>query len=102
MYVELHARSAFSFLEGACLPEELAAACAEHGIGGMAITDRDGVYGAPRFHAEAQKQKIKSHIGAEITLSRRSGESRLPVIAASRLGYDRRSRGKNTRMAASL
>jgi error-prone DNA polymerase len=87
MYVELHARSAFSFLEGACLPEELAATCAEHGIGGLAITDRDGVYGAPRFHAEAQKQKIKSHIGAEITLSRRSRESRLPVIAASRLGY---------------
>jgi error-prone DNA polymerase len=109
MYVELHARSAFSFLEGACLPEELAAACAEQGIGAMAITDRDGVYGAPRFHAEAVKRKIKSHIGAEITLNdlriggftncrienpiRKSENSairqsiRLPVIASSRLGY---------------
>jgi error-prone DNA polymerase len=106
MYVELHARSAFSFLEGACLPEELAAACAEQGIGAMAITDRDGVYGAPRFHAEAVKREIKSHIGTEITLSPQRhrgteklrnqkyslppclcGESRLPVIAHSRLGY---------------
>src|SRR5512146_975949 len=69
MYNELHARSAFSFLEGACLPEELAAAAAEYGIGAVAIMDRDGVYGAPRFHAEAEKRKIKAHIGAEITLN---------------------------------
>jgi len=84
MYVELHARSAFSFLEGACLPEEMAAVCAERGIAGMAITDRDGVYGAPRFHGEAVKRKIKSHIGAEITVRQ---STRLPVIAASRAGY---------------
>ena len=75
MYVELHARSAFSFLEGACIPEELAAACAERGTPAMAITDRDGVYGAPRFHAEAQKRKVKAHIGAEITLSPRRHEA---------------------------
>ncbi len=109
MYTELHARSAFSFLEGACLPEELAAACAELGMEAMAITDRDGVYGAPRFHAEAQNKKITSHIGAEITLSdfriaktpdsqdrlsiRHSANPvirksiRLPVIACSRPGY---------------
>ena len=68
MYTELHARSAFSFLEGACLPEELAAAAAEYGIGAVAIMDRDGVYGAPRFHAEAERRKIKAHIGTEITL----------------------------------
>lgn len=87
MYIELHARSAFSFLEGACLPEELAAMCAERGIAGMAITDRDGVYGAPRFHGEAVKRKIKSHIGAEITLGDVNHPIRIPVVAASRLGY---------------
>ena len=89
MYVELHARSAFSFLEGACLPEELAAVCAELEIAGMAITDRDGMYGAPRFHSEAVRRKIKSHIGAEITLRdlRIRQSNRLPVIAASRIGY---------------
>ena len=55
MYIELHARSAFSFLEGASMPEELAGVCAEHGMPAMALLDRDGVYGAPRFHLAAKK-----------------------------------------------
>ena len=66
-YIELHARSAFSFLEGASLPEELAAVCAQLNLPAMALLDVDGVYGAPRFHLAAQKTKIKSHIGAEVT-----------------------------------
>src|SRR5208282_2695002 len=67
MYIELHARSAFSFLEGASLPEELAAVCAQLGMPAMALLDTNGVYGAPRFHLAAQKAKIKAHIGAEVT-----------------------------------
>jgi error-prone DNA polymerase len=67
MYVELHARSAFSFLEGASLPEELVAVCAQLKLPAMALLDTDGVYGAPRFHLAAQKAKIKAHIGAEVT-----------------------------------
>jgi error-prone DNA polymerase len=67
MYIELHARSAFSFLEGASLPEELAAVCAQLHLPAMALLDTDGVYGAPRFHLAAQKTKIKAHIGAEVT-----------------------------------
>ena len=67
MYVELHARSAFSFLEGASLPEELTAVCAQFGMPAMALLDTDGVYGAPRFHLAAKKAKIKAHIGAEVT-----------------------------------
>jgi error-prone DNA polymerase len=66
-YIELHARSAFSFLEGASLPEELAAVCAQLNLPAMALLDTDGVYGAPRFHLAAQKTKIKAHIGAEVT-----------------------------------
>jgi len=66
MYIELHARSAFSFLEGASLPEELAAVCAQVGMPAMALLDTDGVYGAPRFHLAANKAKIKAHIGAEV------------------------------------
>ena len=46
-YVELHARSAFSFLEGASLPEELIEACQRFGMPAMALVDRNGVYGAP-------------------------------------------------------
>src|SRR5580704_19021283 len=53
MYIELHARSAFSFLEGASLPESLIAACANLNMPAMALLDRDGVYGSPRFHMAA-------------------------------------------------
>ncbi|MFY9571439.1 MAG: DNA polymerase III subunit alpha, partial [Blastocatellia bacterium] len=67
-YVELHARSAFSFLEGASLPEELASVCKELGGQAMALLDRNGVYGAPRFHMAAKKLGIKAHIGAEISV----------------------------------
>jgi len=52
-YVELRARSAFSFLEGASLPEDLAARAAELGYKAIALGDRDGVYGQPRFHQAA-------------------------------------------------
>ncbi len=67
MYIELHTRSAFSFLEGASVPEEFAEACAAHQMPAMALLDRDGVYGAPRFYFAAKKLNLKAHIGAEIT-----------------------------------
>jgi error-prone DNA polymerase len=84
MYVELHSRSAFSFLEGASLPEELIAVCANFGMPAMALLDRDGVYGAPRFYLAAKKAKINAHIGAEVTCT---GGFRLPLLVASRTGY---------------
>jgi hypothetical protein len=69
-YVELHARSAFSFLRGAATPEELIAAGAELKMPAMALLDNDGVYGAARFHLAAKKIGIiKAHIGAEIAVS---------------------------------
>ena len=49
-YVELHAASAFSFLEGASLPEELIERAVELNMPAMALLDRNGVYGAARFH----------------------------------------------------
>jgi error-prone DNA polymerase len=67
MYIELHARSAFSFLEGASLPEELIGMCQHFHMPAMALLDTDGVYGAPRFHLAANKAKVKAHIGAEVT-----------------------------------
>jgi len=66
-YIELHARSAFSFLEGASLPEELVAVCAQLKMPAMALLDTDGLYGAPRFHMAAKKIGIKAHIGAEVS-----------------------------------
>jgi error-prone DNA polymerase len=67
-YIELHARSAFSFLEGASVPEELIAACQALELPAMALLDRDGVYGSPRFHQAAKKLGIQAHIGAEISV----------------------------------
>ena len=63
MYIELHACSAFSFLEGASVPEELAETCAQYQMPAMALLDRDGVYGAARFHLAAQKLKVKRILG---------------------------------------
>jgi len=84
MYVELHARSAFSFLEGASVPEELAARCRELGMPALALVDRDGVYGAPRFYQAAKKQDLRAHVGAEVT----SAEGfRYPLLVESRRGY---------------
>ena len=84
MYVELHARSGFSFLEGASVPEELAGACAEFGMPAMAIMDRNGVYGAPRFHMAAKKAGIRAHIGSEITCT--NGVC-YPLLVETREGY---------------
>ena len=89
-YVELHARSAFSFLEGASLPEELIAAGLEMEMPSMALLDRDGLYGAPRFHLSAKKNGIKAHIGAEISVQRPHAEASIcsiPVLVRSRTGY---------------
>jgi error-prone DNA polymerase len=84
MYAELHTRSAFSFLEGASLPEDLIAQAAALDYEAIALLDRDGVYGAPRFHAAAKKAKIRAHVGAEITSA---DGSRYPLLVASRAGY---------------
>ncbi len=83
-YVELHARSAFTFLEGASLPETLIRVCGERNMSAMALLDRDGVYGAPRFHMAAKQYGIKAHIGAEISLTENGN---LPVLVESRSGY---------------
>ena len=91
MYVELHARSAFSFLQAAALPEELAQSCAALEMPAMALLDAEGVYGAPRFHLAAEKLGIKAHIGAELPLQMEAANpartARLPVLVKSRSGY---------------
>ena len=68
MYVELHCCSAFSFLEGASLPEDLIAEAAWLEMPAVALLDRDGVYGAPRFHMAAATAGLRAHVGAEISV----------------------------------
>ncbi len=69
MYVELRTASAFSFLEAASLPETLVDEAARFGYPAIALLDRDGVYGAPRFHRAATAAGIKAIIGAELTIA---------------------------------
>src|SRR5215470_1392197 len=84
MYIELHSRSAFSFLEGSSLPEGLALVCAQHDLPAMALLDRNGVYGAPRFHLAAKECGIKVHIGAEVSVAEGGN---YPLLVESRDGY---------------
>jgi error-prone DNA polymerase len=68
VYIELHAASAFSFLQGASLPEALVERAAALGYPALALLDADGVYGAPRFHKAAKQAGLKAIIGAELTI----------------------------------
>ncbi|HEY7497231.1 MAG TPA: error-prone DNA polymerase [Vicinamibacterales bacterium] len=73
MYIELHASSAFSFLDGASLPETLVQRAADLGYPALALLDRDGVYGIPRFHLAAKRAGLKAIVGAELTVASRAG-----------------------------
>jgi error-prone DNA polymerase len=84
-YVELRCRSAFSFLEGASLPEDLVAAAASGDHHTLALADRDGVYGAPRFFAAARKTGLRPIVGAEITLA--TGAAPVLLLVEDRRGY---------------
>ena len=84
MFVELHARSAFSFLEAAALPEALAERAAALGQPSIALLDADGVYGAPRLYRACTRLGLSARVGAEVTLA---DGSRLPLLAEDREGY---------------
>ncbi len=77
-YAELHAASAFSFLEGASLPEDLVDRAAELELPAVALVDRNTLAGAPRFWKAARAAGIKALVGAEIILDERS-RPRIPV-----------------------
>src|SRR5579884_2397178 len=86
-YMELHVRSAFSFLEGASLPEMLVETAVKQDIPALAVLDRDGVYGAPRFYMAAKKASIRPHVGAEVRVAGRNGASNYPLLCRSQVGY---------------
>ncbi|SMF21653.1 error-prone DNA polymerase [Cellulosimicrobium cellulans J1] len=67
-YAELHAHSAFSFLDGASHPEELAAEGARLGLSALAVTDHDGLYGVVRFAEAARKVHLPTIFGSELHL----------------------------------
>lgn len=85
-YVELHARSAFSFLRGGSSAEATAEAAADCGLGAFALCDRDGVYGAVRAHLKAKAAGGRALVGCEITME---DETVVPVLVLTRRGYQR-------------
>ena len=95
-YIELRTRSAFSFLEGSALPEDLVERAAELGYPALAMGDRDGLYGAPRFYHGAERAGIRAIVGAELTLDLSlagapsigdPGDQRLYVLVPDRERY---------------
>jgi error-prone DNA polymerase len=101
-YVELHAASAFSFLEGASQPEKLVERAVEINMPAMALLDRNGFYGSARLHTSAKRNEVRAHVGAEIAVSGFGSRLappnwlphqyltepvRLPLLCESREGY---------------
>ena len=82
--IPLWCKSNFSFLEGASHPEELVETCAELGFEGLALTDRDGVYGAVEAHVKARELGLKLILGSEVSVD---DGSTIVLLAASREGY---------------
>ncbi len=85
-YVELHARSAFSFLRGGSNPESLARAAGHCQLPALALCDRHGVYGAVRLHMTAKEVGIRALVGCELALE---DDAIVPVLVATQAGYRR-------------
>ncbi|WP_218280366.1 PHP domain-containing protein [Verrucomicrobium spinosum] len=88
-FVELHARTAFSFLRGASSPEEMMTRAADLGMDCVAITDRDGYYGSARAHYKGKELGLRAITGMEITME---DETVLPLLVATRQGYQNLAR----------
>src|SRR5437867_9141704 len=84
MYIELHCHSAFSFLDGASLPEQLALTAANLGYQALALTDHNGIYGAMAFAQEAKSLGLQAITGAELTLL---DGSHVTILAETPEGY---------------
>ncbi len=83
-YVELHCHSAYSFLDGASHPVELAGAAAEQGHQALALTDHDGLHGAMEMAQALRPLGVRPITGAELTLE---DGSHLTLLCESRRGY---------------
>jgi len=86
MYAELHCHSAFSFLDGASLPEDLAATAHELGYRALALTDHNGLYGSMTFAQAAKPLGLQAITGAEVTLLDGDG-THLTLLAETPQGY---------------
>jgi error-prone DNA polymerase len=83
-YIELHCHSAYSFLDGASHPEELALRAAELGYEALALTDHEGVYGSLELAHAAKLVGVRPITGAEVTLV---GGAHVTLLVESPHGY---------------
>jgi error-prone DNA polymerase len=90
--VELHARSAFSFLEGGSLPESLAITAAGLGLPALALLDKNGFYGSPRLHMAAKRTGVRAHVGTELSVTDEYSTTQYPLLCESQQGYQNLSR----------
>jgi error-prone DNA polymerase len=86
-YVELHCHSAYSFLDGASAPEELARAAAQLGYPALALTDHDGVWGAMEFAQACKSFGVRPIVGAELTVSAEAAPFHLTLLAEDATGW---------------
>ena len=85
-YAELHAHSAYSFLDGVNEPDDLASAAVEIGLEALALTDHDGVPGIVKHAQAGRAHGLPTIHGTELTLA---DGSHLPVLARNPVGYHR-------------
>ncbi|MBK5092551.1 MAG: DNA polymerase III subunit alpha [Actinobacteria bacterium] len=83
-FVHLNCHSNFSLLFGGSSIEELISRCAKLEMGALALTDRDGLYGALRFFEAAEEAGVKPIIGCDLEVE---GGTRLILIAKNDEGY---------------
>ncbi|MGH2573278.1 MAG: PHP domain-containing protein, partial [Actinomycetota bacterium] len=87
-FVHLSVRSYFSIKEGAISPEDLARRAAELGMPAVALTDRNGLYGAPRFTAACRHYGIKPILGGSLTVRTLEGDRHITLLAKDATGYE--------------
>src|SRR5207249_5873281 len=86
-FVHLNVRSFFSMKDGAFSPEDLALRAAELGMSAVALTDRDGLYGAARFADACRRVGVKPILGATLTDRTPRGDRRVVLLAKDAAGY---------------
>jgi error-prone DNA polymerase len=86
-FVHLDVRSAFSLKEGAFVPEHLAQLAAALGMPAVALTDRDGLYGAARFVSACQAEGVRPILGASLTIRERGADAPVVLLAQDDRGY---------------
>jgi len=86
-FIHLSVRSYFSMKDGALSPEDLAIRAAELGMPAVALTDRDGLYGAARFADACRRVGVRPMFGATLTVRTLAGDRLVTLLAKDASGY---------------